>query len=92
MSDIVASSLNLGATTISSEAQGSSSLWSFVQEHLSNHERDRFLILKNVKSDEGRSRAWLRALLNEHSLERYIHVSTGGKKLSPIKNAFCSLD
>lgn len=41
---------------------------------MSKHEAERFLLLHNVRTDPGRGRAWLRAALNEHSLERYIHV------------------
>ncbi|KAB7501028.1 Pleckstrin homology domain-containing family M member 1, partial [Armadillidium nasatum] len=49
-------------------------LWWYVREFLTKHEFDRFLLLRNVTTDEGRGRAWLRSLLNEHSLERYIHI------------------
>jgi len=32
------------------------------------------MLLKFVKTDSGRARAWLRSSLNEHSLERYFHM------------------
>ena len=32
------------------------------------------MLLKHVKTDSGRARAWLRSSLNEHSLERYFHM------------------
>lgn len=41
---------------------------------MSKHEAERFLLLHNVRTDYGRARAWLRAALNEHSLERYILI------------------
>ncbi|XP_053642000.1 sorting nexin-29 isoform X2 [Cherax quadricarinatus] len=49
-------------------------LWWYVRELLTRHEYERFLLLKNITSDVGRGRAWLRSLLNEHSLERYMHI------------------
>ncbi|XP_076459627.1 sorting nexin-29-like [Babylonia areolata] len=48
--------------------------WQFVKEHLTKHEIQRFSTLKQISSDMGRGRAWLRACLNEHSLERYMHM------------------
>ena len=38
------------------------------------HELERYMLLKHVKTDSGRARAWLRSSLNEHSLERYFHM------------------
>ncbi len=32
------------------------------------------MLLKSVNTEAGRGRAWLRAALNEHSLERYVHL------------------
>lgn len=49
-------------------------LWVYVREILTKHEGDRFMVLKNISTDSGRGRAWLRAALNEHSLERYMHM------------------
>lgn len=64
-------SLNLGLPGTESET---SVLWWYVRELLTRHEYERFLLLKNVSTDVGRGRAWLRSLLNEHSLERYMHI------------------
>ncbi|XP_052779729.1 sorting nexin-29-like [Mya arenaria] len=50
------------------------SFWGYVKEVLTKHEAERFMALKNIKTDSGRGRAWLRASLNEHSLERYMHM------------------
>ncbi|CAH1795452.1 unnamed protein product [Owenia fusiformis] len=48
--------------------------WHYVKEFLSKHEQERYLVLKNIDTDAGRGRAWLRASLNEHSLERHMHM------------------
>ncbi|KAM7295892.1 sorting nexin-29 [Ixodes scapularis] len=48
--------------------------WHFVRTHLTKHELERYLVLRHVTSDEGRGRAWLRSALNEHALERYMHM------------------
>jgi hypothetical protein len=48
--------------------------WQYVREHLTKHEVQRFNTLKQINTDMGRGRAWLRACLNEHSLERYMHM------------------
>ena len=32
------------------------------------------MLLKLINTDAGRGRAWIRASLNEHSLERYVHL------------------
>ncbi|KAK7502006.1 hypothetical protein BaRGS_00006758, partial [Batillaria attramentaria] len=48
--------------------------WQYVKEHLTKHEVQRFNTLKHINTDTGRGRAWLRACLNEHSLERYMHM------------------
>jgi len=52
-------------------------LWHYVCEHLTKHEYERYLLLKQVCTDVGRGRAWLRSSLNEHSLERYLHCMLG---------------
>jgi sorting nexin-29 len=46
--------------------------WHFVKCYLNKHELDRYDVLKQVQSDVGKGRAWLRSSLNEHSLERYL--------------------
>ncbi|OCT61474.1 hypothetical protein XELAEV_18047499mg [Xenopus laevis] len=51
--------------------------WVYVKELLSKHELQRFYSLKTITTDTGRGRAWLRCALNEHSLERYVHVLLG---------------
>ena len=65
--------------------------WSFIRLHLNRHELERYMLLKQVKTDAGRARAWLRSSLNEHSLERYFHMMTNdSEKLSQFydPNAF----
>jgi sorting nexin-29 len=39
------------------------------------------MLLKSVNTDAGRGRAWLRASLNEHSLERYVHLFLGDQDI-----------
>lgn len=46
--------------------------WHFVRENLNNHELERYSSLKDVWTDVGRGRAWLRSALNERSLNRYM--------------------
>ncbi|XP_057342904.1 sorting nexin-29 isoform X7 [Manis pentadactyla] len=48
--------------------------WFYVKEVLNKHELQRFCSLHHITSDVGRGRAWLRCALNEHSLERYLHM------------------
>lgn len=48
--------------------------WHYVRTHLTKHELERYLVLRHVNTDEGRGRAWLRSALNEHALERYMHM------------------
>ncbi|XP_048188374.1 sorting nexin-29 isoform X2 [Perognathus longimembris pacificus] len=48
--------------------------WFYVKEVLNKHELQRFSSLRHIASDVGRGRAWLRCALNEHSLERYLHM------------------
>uniref|UniRef100_I3N3Y8 Sorting nexin 29 n=1 Tax=Ictidomys tridecemlineatus TaxID=43179 RepID=I3N3Y8_ICTTR len=48
--------------------------WHYVKEVLNRHELQRFHSLRHITSDVGRGRAWLRCALNEHSLERYLHM------------------
>ena len=51
-----------------------SSPWPFIRLHLNRHELERYMLLRQVTSDSGRAKAWLRSSLNEHSLERYFHI------------------
>jgi len=59
------------SSNISNQTQ---SPWPFIRLHLNRHELERYMLLKHVKTDSGRARAWLRSSLNEHSLERYFHM------------------
>ena len=52
-------------------------LWRIVKTVLNKHEYERFSGLKNVTSDSGRGRSWLRSALNEQSLEKYFYVLLG---------------
>ena len=52
-------------------------LWRIVRTVLNKHEYERFSGLKNVTSDSGRGRSWLRSALNEQSLEKYFYVLLG---------------
>ncbi|XP_043567029.1 sorting nexin-29 [Chiloscyllium plagiosum] len=58
--------------------------WYYVKEHLNKHELQRYYSLKNITTDIGRGRAWLRSALNEHSLERYMHMLLGDANLLSI--------
>ena len=63
--------------------------WSFIKIHLNRHELERYMLLKQVKTDAGRARAWLRSSLNEHSLERYFHMMTNdSEKLSQFYDPY----
>ncbi|XP_030840745.1 sorting nexin-29 [Strongylocentrotus purpuratus] len=48
--------------------------WPIVRDQLTPHEIQRYSALKHITTDAGRGRAWLRSTLNEHSLERYMHM------------------
>ncbi|KAJ8722763.1 hypothetical protein PYW07_003943 [Mythimna separata] len=48
------------------------SLWSYTCLHLTKHEKERFKILTNINTPLGYFRAFLRATLNERSLDRYL--------------------
>ncbi|XP_066961541.1 sorting nexin-29 [Macrobrachium rosenbergii] len=80
VTDMVTSGLNLHLTLPRGETE-TPVLWWYVRELLTRHEYERFLLLKNVNTDLGRGRAWLRSLLNEHSLERYMHILAGDDHL-----------
>lgn len=47
-------------------------LWDCIQHLLTNHERERYELLRQIWTDRGRARAWLRSAINERSLERYM--------------------
>ncbi|XP_063170904.1 sorting nexin-29 [Candoia aspera] len=61
-------------TGFSSKTEMESMFWYYVKEVLNKHELHRFYSLRNITTDTGRGRAWLRCALNEHSLERYLHM------------------
>lgn len=62
------------AAGFSSKTETEPVFWFYVKEVLSKHELQRFYSLRYIASDVGRGRAWLRCALNEHSLERYLHM------------------
>ncbi|XP_067224683.1 sorting nexin-29 isoform X5 [Chanodichthys erythropterus] len=62
------------AAGFSSKTEAELTFWFYVKEHLNRHELQRFYSLRNITSEMGRGRAWLRCALNEHSLERYLHM------------------
>ena len=68
--------------------------WPFIRLHLNRHELERYMLLKQVTTDLGRGKAWLRSSLNEHSLERYFHILISDKEnLSQFYegiNSFCA--
>ncbi|MEE6497579.1 hypothetical protein FKM82_002776 [Ascaphus truei] len=65
------------AAGFSSKTETDPVFWVYVKEILNKHELQRFYALKNITTDIGRGRAWLRCALNEHSLERYVHMLLG---------------
>uniref|UniRef100_A0A3P8Q886 RUN domain-containing protein n=1 Tax=Astatotilapia calliptera TaxID=8154 RepID=A0A3P8Q886_ASTCA len=62
------------AAGFSSKTETELTFWFYVKEHLNRHELQRFYSLRQISSELGRGRAWLRCALNEHSLERYLHT------------------
>ncbi|XP_066186389.1 sorting nexin-29 [Sylvia atricapilla] len=67
------------AAGFSSKTETEPVFWYYVKEVLNRHELQRFYSLKAISTDIGRGRAWLRCALNEHSLERYIHMLLADK-------------
>ncbi|XP_075292204.1 sorting nexin-29 isoform X4 [Opisthocomus hoazin] len=67
------------AAGFSSKAETEPVFWYYVKEVLNKHELQRFYSLKTINTDIGRGRAWLRCALNEHSLERYVHMLLADK-------------
>ena len=68
---------------------GTAAFWSFVRESLNVHEVQRYAILRNVNTDIGRGRAWLRASLNERTLERALLRLTSSRQLIQYVSLFC---
>ncbi|XP_012530220.1 sorting nexin-29 isoform X2 [Monomorium pharaonis] len=58
--------------------------WPCIKDQLTWHEQERFSMLRKVQTDYGRGRAWLRAALNEKSLERHLHAIINPSTLSPF--------
>nr|XP_008122513.1 PREDICTED: sorting nexin-29 [Anolis carolinensis] len=67
------------AAGFSSKTEMEAIFWYYVKDVLNKHELQRFYSLKNITTDVGRGRAWLRCALNEHSLERYFHMLLADK-------------
>ncbi|KAM9261669.1 sorting nexin-29 isoform 2-T2 [Cariama cristata] len=67
------------AAGFSSKIETEPVFWYYVKEVLNKHELQRFYSLKTITTDIGRGRAWLRCALNEHSLERYVHMLLADK-------------
>ncbi|XP_034946152.1 sorting nexin-29 [Chelonus insularis] len=63
------SDLVSGVTT-----KNDAAFWPCIKEQCTWHEQERFSVLRHVQTDYGRGRAWLRAALNERSLERHLHA------------------
>ncbi|XP_065357592.1 sorting nexin-29 [Calliphora vicina] len=70
MQEIVTRSSNRTSNTLSASTE--SSFWDFCQNFLTPHEKERFENLKQVWTKWGKGRAFIRASLNEHSLQRYL--------------------
>ncbi|KYN01154.1 Sorting nexin-29, partial [Cyphomyrmex costatus] len=58
--------------------------WPCIKDQFTWHEQERFSMLRKVHTDYGRGRAWLRAVLNERSLERHLHAIINPNTLSPF--------
>ncbi|NWI96101.1 SNX29 protein, partial [Pitta sordida] len=67
------------AAGFSSKTETEPVFWYYVKEVLNRHELQRFYSLRAISTDIGRGRAWLRCALNEHSLERYVHMLLADK-------------
>lgn len=57
-------------------------LWDCIQALLTHHERERYELLRQIWTDRGRARAWLRSAINERSLERYMLSLLSSNSLS----------
>ncbi|XP_062507868.1 sorting nexin-29-like isoform X2 [Corticium candelabrum] len=68
----IAASAILTKVTSNQKQDSQPVFWSYVKEYLSKSELERFNTLEHITTDAGRGRAWLRASLNEHTLERYL--------------------
>ncbi|XP_022647134.1 sorting nexin-29-like isoform X1 [Varroa destructor] len=70
------------------DVRGSSDLFAFIWNFLSKHELERFQLLKNVRTDAGRARAWIRCALNEHSLEKYCKKLFGSQERARLEKFY----
>lgn len=61
-----------GNSSSINDSNGDTTFWDFCQIHLTPHERDRYMQLKNVWTKYGLGKAFIRATLNENSLQRYL--------------------
>lgn len=57
-------------------------IWEFIYSHLTTHEKERFSNLRHVWTDRGKGRAFIRATLNEQSLERYVLICLSDPNLN----------
>ena len=53
------------------------SLWPLARLSVSVEDLQRFSRLAHVQTEVGRGRAWLRAAINERTLENYMHIILG---------------
>lgn len=61
--------------SLSTQLQNQSiTFWNFCERNLIPHEKERYDKLKNVWTDCGKSKAFIRSCLNESSLQRYISI------------------
>lgn len=54
------------------DSNGDTTFWDFCQIHLTPHERERYTQLQHVCTKCGLGKAFIRATLNENSLQRYL--------------------
>ncbi|XP_018783668.1 PREDICTED: sorting nexin-29 [Bactrocera latifrons] len=61
-----------GNSSAINDSNGDTTFWDFCQIHLTPHERERYTQLNHVWTKCGLGRAFIRATLNENSLQRYL--------------------
>ncbi len=67
---------------------GLGTLWPLAKLACSQEELQRFLQLENTKTEIGRGRAWLRAAINERTLENYMHTILGSDQA--LRRVLCT--
>ncbi|XP_014210929.1 sorting nexin-29 isoform X2 [Copidosoma floridanum] len=72
-------------------SKNSESFWPCIRQQLTWHEQERFSVLQKIQTDQGRGRAWLRAALNERSLERHLHSIINPEVIEPYYNDWAFL-